>query len=485
LNENVELKEGVFKINTKNAFTNLYEDIKNKGSESYYNEKIKNFENFKSLRPYFDDSETSKFEEFLAKKKKKNKSKNYNKVNNCYQAKSNDDTFDLDDDVIIDNNFSVLLNEDREIIVEGILYRYQEDGVFQVEEERIDEFRSYLSGGIGQKKSYTDEDFGFQRMDYLTEVYEDCNYGGSGSGGGSPVTEPDFHEAKLNFPTSEFSKNPSLWGETFGYARTEIVSLPDDKRMKLKFWNRNYVLFKSIGTEIRFQKRVCFIVCGWQKSYPDEIAMGINSIEYNYEADSNKFINSSMVFPKLYSFGGYDYFPNGQISYTPAPIIYFPLAKTLGATNGFKLTLTNPFTDLNFKIDISSAAYADLINKAGALLLKEGSKQFPKLLGYTPDEDNTLMVTNVYRNGTSISIHNKNWKEVNDNNITQYLDFEIPTITVTSNIGDTGQSYFSDINIKPSFDEKSYKTGAIDFFGGVLYKNKWYGVRMVSTDFRR
>ena len=33
--------------------------------------------------------------------------------------------------------------------------------------------------------------------------------------------------------------------------------------------------------------------------------------------------------------------------------------------------------------------------------------------------------------------------------------------------------------------ERQYKTGAIDFFGGVLYKNKWYGVRMVSTDFRR
>ncbi len=89
------------------------------------------------------------------------------------------------------------------------------------------------------------------------------------------------------------------------------------------------MLFKSFESEVRFQKRVCFIVCGWQKSYLEEIAMGINPIEYNYEADSNKFISSIMVFLKLYSFGGYDYFANGQLFYTPAPIIYFPLVKTL------------------------------------------------------------------------------------------------------------------------------------------------------------
>jgi hypothetical protein len=45
------------------------------------------------------------------------------------------------------------------------------------------------------------------------------------------------------------------------------------------------------------------------------------------------------------------------------------------------------------------------------------------------------------------------------------------------------------INIVPSsipkFLTSNHKTSFIDFYGAVLYKNVWYGKRMVSYDFKQ
>lgn len=487
IGEGAILNEGVIAIETKTAFLDLYNVVKEQGAESFYLNNIKNLENFKPLRPFFTEGEDEKFKAFL-KRKYERQALNTNLYKNKTVSKSNSDyDIELDDDVIVDNSFAVLLNEDREIIVDGKLYKYREDGVFVLEESSIPVFREYLEDSPTSNSFHTDSDFGFIEQDYLTTIGDE-SHNTSGGGYGSPVVVPDFYEAKLNFPSREFSKNPSLWGQAFGYSVKEYVVVPDDRRVKLKFWNRNYLLFSTIGTEIRFQKKVSFLwglVTGWQKSYPSEIAMGFNSLEYNYKVDSNTFINSNMVYPKLYSFGGYDYFTNGRISQTPPPIVYFPLAKKLGVNNGLRLSIDLPFTDFDYDINLSPKDYAKLINRTGAQLLKTGVKAFPKSLGFKPDEDNSLIITKFYRNNTTIAIHNKNFREVNENNITQDLALEIPKITVTADIGVSGESYFSNVNIKPKFSASTFKTGTIDFYGGVLYKNKWYGVRMISTDYKK
>jgi hypothetical protein len=67
INQNVILKEGLLNISSKDAFLSLYEDIKLQGAESFYYKKIKNLQNsdFKTLRPYFNEAESSEFELFL------------------------------------------------------------------------------------------------------------------------------------------------------------------------------------------------------------------------------------------------------------------------------------------------------------------------------------------------------------------------------------------------------------------------------------
>lgn len=132
INQNVILKAGLLTISSKDAFLSLHEDFKQQGAESFYYKKIKNLQNsdFITLRPYFKDAESSEFDFFLINKKKKQdeaansllKSKKFNDCNEYqkWEARS----VDLDDDAVIGDNFAVLLNQDREIIVEAKLYKY-------------------------------------------------------------------------------------------------------------------------------------------------------------------------------------------------------------------------------------------------------------------------------------------------------------------------------------------------------------------------
>jgi hypothetical protein len=496
INQNVILKEGLLNISSKDAFLSLYEDIKLQGAESFYYKKIKNLQNsdFKTLRPYFNDSESSEFELFLISKKKKQdevpnnllKSKTFK---DCYELKKSEArAVDLDDDVIIDDNFAVLLNQDREIIVEGKLYKYQENGVFEVPEERIADFRAYQNGSK-LKSSYNKESFIFHKMNYKMDIVEDCgSYGGS-VGSGTSAPEPVFEDAMKNFEITTFRRNPSLWGDLFGYSRKEIISLPDSKRVKIKYWDQNWVFFKSFGAEIRFQKRVTFLwISGWQKSYPKKIKLGLNNLQYNYDKGAGNYFTNSYFHRKLYSYQGYNYFSDGTKSYTPPLDVAFPLAVSLGLSESIKLTKISPYTDFNFSMNLTQHEYAGVVNTAGSALLNLAVNQIPSILNI-PTENPSLFKTEFFRNGTTVEIINKMWKgskDYEENNITKIFDIDVPSISFTAQIGASGESFFSNPNVSfPNLNFDTYKTSFIDFYGAVLYKNVWYGKRMVSYDFKR
>jgi hypothetical protein len=325
-------------------------------------------------------------------------------------------------------------------------------------------------------------------MNYKMDIVEDCgSYGGS-VGSGTSAPEPDFHKAKLNFETHDFSKNPSLWGNIFGYARKVYVSVPDNKRVKLKFWNRNYLLFKSFGTEVRFQKRVKFLwISGWQKSYPTKVALGINNLQYNYDQGAEAFFSSSVFNTLIYTFKGHNYFPDGMPAPYNLPRINYPLAELLGDIDPISVIIVNPFSDINFHINQTPKQHADLINLASTELLNLGIRKGVAWLNLKPSKTSTLFSTQIYKNGTALTLSNKNWLKSNENNITKYFDIRVPTISISANIGYPGEPFFSNIGPSsiPKFSTSNYKTGVIDFYGAVLYNNKWYGKRMVSNNFKK
>ena len=177
LNESPEnsfiLKEGVLKFKNKEELEQLVNEIKETGAENFYNKEIKSFidKGYEPLRPYFSENETEEFESFMEKKGKK--------LENEQQFEEKTDkeiTFDIEDELIIDSNFEVLLNFNREIIVDNKLYKYTKDGIYSVEEDKIIDFRDFIQTQSTQNKSGTLKrsslPFGvnFIEMDYRVEV---------------------------------------------------------------------------------------------------------------------------------------------------------------------------------------------------------------------------------------------------------------------------------------------------------------------------
>jgi hypothetical protein len=134
---------------------------------------------------------------------------------------------------------------------------------------------------------------------------------------------------------------------------------------------------------------------------------------------------------------------------------------------------------------MTAEQYANSINSASTGLLKLGIDSAISWVGLKPSSTTTMFTTKLKKNGVSLTISNKNWLAGVENNITKYLDIRVPTITIKADIGASGQSFFSNPSIPfPDLNTDNYKTSAVDFYGAVLYKNKWYGKRMVSNDFK-
>lgn len=134
-------KEGILKFKNKEELEQLVNEIKETGAENFYNKEIKSFidKGYEPLRPYFSENETEEFESFMEKKGKRLEREQQS------EEKTNEEiTFDIEDELIVDSNFEVLLNFNREIIVENKLYKYTKDGIYSVEGEKILEFRDFI-----------------------------------------------------------------------------------------------------------------------------------------------------------------------------------------------------------------------------------------------------------------------------------------------------------------------------------------------------
>jgi hypothetical protein len=196
------------------------------------------------------------------------------------------------------------------------------------------------------------------------------------------------------------------------------------------------LLFKSFSTKIRFQKRVKFLrISGWQKSYPPKVALGVNSLQYNYDQGVDIFFRSSIFNTLIYTFLGYNYFPNRMPAAYNLPRINYPLAKLLGDIDPINVIIVNPFSDMNFHINRTPKQHADLINLASTELLNLGIKEGVSWLNLKSSKTSTLFFTQIFENGTALTISNKNWLKSNENNSTKYFDIRGPTISISANIG--------------------------------------------------
>ena len=493
------LKEGVLKFKNKEELKQLVNEIKRTGAENFYNKEIKSFidKGYEPLRPYFSENETEEFQSFMEKKGKRLEREQQS------EEKTNEEIiFDIEDEIIIDSNFEVLLNFDREIIVDNKLYKYTKNGIYSVEEDNIIDFRDFIQTQSTQNNNGTlkrqslkiqslPSGVSFIEMDYGVEISNNeeqvktLNIQKNTTPRYSNLATTRYSnlvDAKLNFGVEVFRKNPSIWGSVWGYSRITYDWAPNSRRVKVKFWNRNWLLFSSMGVSVRFQKKKRFWRWSYYvKSYPDKVALGVNSLKYSYKQILKPYVSPTVFGDLFYTYKGINYHKNGNISLVKPPKIQFPIDKLLSPDDLY-ITIVNPFNNRSIPVGQSSEQIVKAVNNAASDLLVSAIRSIPSTFGNNkPNSDTTVSILNILKDGTELTVFNQNWTRDRDNSITKYLALDVPTIGFKSSADDNFLS-----NLEPSLPNlttSNYDAGSIDIYGGAFYGGKWYGRRLISSDF--
>ena len=383
-----------------------------------------NEKGFSSLRPFFEENDNLGIDDFLTSKKSKIIKKGL-----LYSLKSNDDEIDLDDELVSDEGFAAVLNDEREIYIGDKFYKYTTNGLYFCEKKNEQILRDYLvdfENSITSKSDYITSriapcDAPMQKSsnDYLsiapvettetqitneiTLVQASCEGGGGGSsgggsgggssGGGSSTSYPILKPQ--TFGSCVYSED-SIWQQVFGN-RIKCNDYHDSThRIQTQFWNENYFIFSSIGTKAKYQKKRTI---GWSESGTAEfVELGINSVKYTYNhalKQYNPFGDTHVT----YKYKGNTYsIETGQQTNFPANPNPWPIYD-----DDQKLyTLEIYIDDIYGKtIDEEISLTAGNLNSAVKELLKNAANSIPSWTGINSDLANNKVAVKVVKFGTS------------------------------------------------------------------------------------
>lgn len=211
----------------------------------------------------------------------------------------------LSDSIIADYAFAQLLNESREIQVADTVYRYFANGVafapveFKsdlklIDEEvaaiRIEQFESPTTLQLTTRVKfmpmyYKQITFNDILVDGGGGVTSSTTNGNSNTGEGltlkNGVFIPKYNIRDVNYNSSGdggwFHK---LWNGIWGKNILAIKKFNGHRRMRLGFYDQNYIIYSNIGMEVKMQKKRCGI---WWNCKTSEIRIGWSAVELRYK----------------------------------------------------------------------------------------------------------------------------------------------------------------------------------------------------------
>ncbi|MEM1260682.1 MAG: hypothetical protein AAGH81_19315 [Bacteroidota bacterium] len=453
---------------------------------------------FKTLRPFFDESDEVAIDSYLSEKQSRIAKKGY-----LYSAKTDSGDIDLDDEVIGDANFASILNENREIIVGDSLYVYTTVGLFMCKVEDEQHLKDYLTEKESKNTnrdtallapcdapilknsssglSLSSNSGSLTSIDSRITLYQSCGGGGGGGGGGGsgggsggssgggsssnsiPMLKP------MTFGVCDYALN-SIWEKIFG-DRVKCNDYHDSKhRIQTQFWNENYFLWASIGMKAKYQKKR-FI--GWsQSSTADFIELGINTVKYtwNHPKQYNPFNDHHVKF----KYKGVTYRTDGTQSYDPPknpnpwPIyndgqILIPLEITIDDILG------NDKWDINWDGvtagDINSGV-KELLKLAKSTLNSQfrsdlaNNKVMVRIVRYAPTKTDVIVSNRIKR-------------------AKSYTDFKFDTNFLLT-FDSSNDNFFK--ALAAQLKAKKYSDVEVDIYGAGLRRGVWKGKRILGKD---
>ncbi len=237
-----------------------------------------------SLRPIVTSNTVSKYIEMLDSK---TSAKNY---------RLSDGTTDI----IADDVFAAILNEDGEVIVNDSIYKYTSVGLFICKtdkKEKLDSLMTELKNQFGSSAMRLGEptpciadELGGQPGEIIA-IDDDINYyvdqgcgefTGGGTGGGTSGPTLTIDERFNNYlstlsPCEDFN---GWW--PLGEARKCDDFFENNVRIRTKVWNQNYIIYKSIGVEVKHEKQNLGL---WTNIKADKLYLGIDNLFYVRSVD--------------------------------------------------------------------------------------------------------------------------------------------------------------------------------------------------------
>ncbi|WP_347838924.1 hypothetical protein [uncultured Draconibacterium sp.] len=211
------------------------------------------------------------------------------------------------DSLVPNPELARLLNINGEIMVSDVIYKISPFGTYFFPKDKKDRFYELYTFENTNFKSASLElvPLGQEVGDnlYLVEddIYRYDTYapqyimpddgdegtgggtGGSGGSGSNSSIDPDYDSFKT------FSYGAQTWfgnifESLFGRNKGESVEFNSDRRIKVNFYNYNYVFYAECGATAKFQKKNWI---GWSETDAEELRVGWNNIKFTVTPPQN------------------------------------------------------------------------------------------------------------------------------------------------------------------------------------------------------
>lgn len=437
--------------------------------------KISKFEEsgFRSLLPTFESADLQRVDEYKKRKVTLNPS-----------GRAPIESMDAEEDeVVYDPNFALVLNDDREIIVEDKVYKFTEYAVFYTETDNDAEIANYVEQAqncelvLPPGKTY----IGNNVYAFIPEPVDDiCDY----------EVDPDdvtYVPASILSSKEQFMQNMSTciyeehgFDHLFGPSKKCIDKFASDRRIKTRAWNQNFLIYSSVGVRTKTQKRTLGI---WWASDSDEIELGYEIVKYMFEGVDmtgilNQIRTNSQGLNYVYSYNGYLLNQYGIIAsnnnWGSGATLFDRWPVTDGDTRVLKIYLGDDITNFISKIDAGLTTIdGKEVNSAAKALAKQGWDAVTKYLKQQSSGGTVIVGGNPYQQ--KFYFVYTDWKDNNkdDNRISKVFDFNTAQIGFTWNPSSGATSW----NPLES-TSKSYKEFSVSCYGIARRGSEWRGNRI-------
>ncbi|MCY1632910.1 hypothetical protein [Marinifilum sp. D737] len=470
------IEKGRLKFASKEALQDKLKEINEKSIEEIYKDfEILYRKDFLSLRPIANPDDIDKLNTLLQSYKERPILKNVIHSTNTLKSSDPENLFEETNNIVSDDDFAGLLNENGEIQIGDTLFKYTESGLYFVHINDTAHLNTYLSEKKDQLllDNKTKRAAAMEREVSIDDRITRFRIPSSehNSGNGRTPSKPD-----LTNLTNEMQKIVSKWEATkgrqttiagwFGKRRVAYARVSSHRRAKLIYTNQDFKLWAKTGVEVKYQKKGSGI---WWRYEADEIILGINEFSYYVEHKTDyveKIPKTTWYWENRVFNEHLQDITHGVDKYPDIPI----LSKIKVVVNLKKLNLRKYGITAPDKVTLSP----NMLKKLGWDLLNAEFIKILKGLGRNPKEAEQLSMTAI--SGNKIYFMNFNYTErrTNSRRLKKIYarKYQTPIIVYDPNKK-------TNFRIKPDFtDLTTNKTITVDFYGGVKRGDKWYGKRL-------